>query len=87
MTWNPQTDLAFDGQRSRPAAKLLAQIAAHHPARVVDRGPGNSTARLAARWPKARLEGLDGSTDKQKSPAFSAGLNQSVRPPSAVTPH
>ena len=63
MTWNPQTYLAFADQRTRPAAELLARIPIERPARVIDLGcgPGNSTALLAARWPGARLEGLDSS--------------------------
>jgi trans-aconitate 2-methyltransferase len=63
MTWNPQTYLAFADQRTRPAAELLARVSAAHPARVIDLGcgPGNSTGLLAARWPRARLEGLDSS--------------------------
>ncbi len=63
MTWNPQTYLAFADQRTRPAADLLARVPAERPTRVIDLGcgPGNSTALLAARWPDARLEGLDSS--------------------------
>lgn len=65
MTWNPEVYMAFADQRTRPAADLLARVPARHPARVVDLGcgPGNSTALLAARWPDARLEGLDSSAD------------------------
>jgi trans-aconitate 2-methyltransferase len=65
MTWNPETYLAFAGQRTRPAADLLARVPASHPARVIDLGcgPGNSTALLAGRWPGAGLEGLDSSAD------------------------
>jgi len=68
MTWNPETYLAFAGQRTRPAADLLARVPASDPARVIDLGcgPGNSTALLAARWPDAGLEGLDSSTDMLK---------------------
>src|SRR5579862_3765257 len=63
MTWNPQTYLQFGGPRTRPAADLLARVPAEAPRRVIDLGcgPGNSTALLAARWPKAELEGLDSS--------------------------
>ena len=63
MVWNPKTYLAFADQRTRPAAELLARVPAGSPARVIDLGcgPGNSTALLAARWPEARLEGLDSS--------------------------
>jgi trans-aconitate 2-methyltransferase len=63
MTWNPKTYLTFADQRTRPAAELLARVSASHPTRVIDLGcgTGNSTALLAARWPKARLEGLDSS--------------------------
>src|ERR1700710_576264 len=63
MTWNPATYLAFADERTRPAAELLARIPDGAPAHVIDLGcgPGNSTALLAARWPHARLEGLDSS--------------------------
>ena len=56
MAWDPDTYLSFETQRTRPAAELLARIADEHPARVVDLGcgPGNSTALLAGRWPRAR---------------------------------
>ena len=63
MSWNPETYLTFADQRTRPAAELLARVRAEQPARVIDLGcgPGNSTGLLAARWPKAQLEGLDSS--------------------------
>lgn len=63
MPWNPTTYLAFAGQRTRPAAELLARVKIKNPGRVIDLGcgPGNSTGLLAARWPNARLEGLDSS--------------------------
>ena len=65
MSWNPTTYLAFADQRTRPAAELLARVPAEDPAHVIDLGcgPGNSTALLAARWPRARLEGLDSSAE------------------------
>lgn len=63
MTWNPELYLRFADQRTRPAADLLARVPLTDPARVIDLGcgPGNSTGLLAARWPAARLEGLDSS--------------------------
>ena len=67
MTWKPKTYLQFAGPRTRPAADLLARVPEVNPVqgpkRVIDLGcgPGNSTALLAARWPQARLEGLDSS--------------------------
>lgn len=65
MVWNPQTYLAFAGERTRPAAELLARIPDEAPARVIDLGcgPGNSTALLRARWRDAKIEGLDSSPD------------------------
>jgi trans-aconitate 2-methyltransferase len=65
MTWNPDIYLTFADQRTRPAADLLARVPAKHPGRVIDLGcgPGNSTALLRARWPQARLEGLDSSPE------------------------
>ncbi|HXS07193.1 MAG TPA: trans-aconitate 2-methyltransferase [Rhizomicrobium sp.] len=65
MTWNPDVYLTFADQRTRPAADLLARVPAQNPGRVIDLGcgPGNSTGLLQARWPRARLEGLDSSAE------------------------
>lgn len=65
MVWNPKTYLAFADERTRPAAELLARVPDENPARVIDLGcgPGNSTALLRARWPNAKIEGLDSSPD------------------------
>ena len=65
MVWNPSVYLSFGDERTRPAVELLARIASENPARVVDLGcgPGNSTAVLAVRWPKADLSGVDSSAD------------------------
>jgi trans-aconitate 2-methyltransferase len=63
MTWNPSVYLAFADERTRPAADLLARVPLDNPKHVADLGcgPGNSTALLAARWPGAKVEGLDSS--------------------------
>jgi trans-aconitate 2-methyltransferase len=63
MAWDPKIYLDFESERTRPAAELLARIRYDDPGPVIDLGcgPGNSTALLARRWPKARLEGLDSS--------------------------
>ena len=63
MSWNPAIYLAFADERTRPAAELLARIAAGSPGRVADLGcgPGNSTRLLADRWPDAKIEGIDSS--------------------------
>src|SRR5690348_17074348 len=62
-SWNPALYLSFADQRTRPAAELLARVPGPDPQSIIDLGcgPGNSTALLAARWPNARLEGLDSS--------------------------
>ncbi len=61
MSWDPKTYLAFVGERTRPAAELLARIPNDEPKQVADLGcgPGNSTALLAERWPRASIEGID----------------------------
>lgn len=63
MTWDPKTYLAFGGERTRAAAELAARVRLESPARIADLGcgPGNSTALLAARWPEARIDGIDSS--------------------------
>jgi trans-aconitate 2-methyltransferase len=63
MAWDPKTYLDFEDERTRPAVELLARVMHKNPAHVIDLGcgPGNSTALLARRWPKSKLEGLDAS--------------------------
>jgi trans-aconitate 2-methyltransferase len=59
--WDPATYLRYADERSRPFFDLLARVPAERPRAVVDLGcgPGNLTAALAARWPAARVTGLD----------------------------
>jgi trans-aconitate 2-methyltransferase len=64
-SWSPGTYLQFADERSRPAVDLTARIGADAPATVVDLGcgPGQLTADLSRRWPDARIEGIDSSSD------------------------
>jgi trans-aconitate 2-methyltransferase len=64
MSWDPKHYLAFADERTRPAAELIARIDAQ-PERIIDLGcgPGNSTGLIAARWPEAKIEGLDNSPE------------------------
>jgi trans-aconitate 2-methyltransferase len=64
-TWDQAQYLKFGEQRTRPADELLARVPLVTAQRVVDLGcgPGNSTALLRARWPQARLTGVDSSED------------------------
>ncbi len=65
MVWDPDLYLRFADHRTRPGIELLARIRHEEPAYVVDLGcgPGNLTALLAKRWPRARLVGIDSSTE------------------------
>lgn len=63
--WDPETYLRFGDERSRPFVDLVARIGARRPRAVVDLGcgPGTLTATLAARWPDARVRGIDSSPE------------------------
>ncbi|BBW26964.1 hypothetical protein STN0717ENT56_21200 [Enterobacter bugandensis] len=55
--WNPSLYLQYGAERTRPAAELLARIPLSDVATIADLGcgPGNSTALLQHRWPKAQV--------------------------------
>ncbi|MEN3614020.1 trans-aconitate 2-methyltransferase [Plantactinospora sp. ZYX-F-223] len=63
--WDPASYLRYGDERSRPFHDLLARVAAERPRTVVDLGcgPGHLTATLPARWPTARVVGLDSSPE------------------------
>jgi trans-aconitate 2-methyltransferase len=60
-SWNSDQYLKFAGERTQPAIDLAARVEVDAPARIIDLGcgPGNSTAVIARRWPKAAITGLD----------------------------
>jgi trans-aconitate 2-methyltransferase len=63
MDWDPLRYLSFSDERGRAFVELLSRVDAEVPTTVVDlgSGPGNFTALLAARWPEARVIGVDSS--------------------------
>ena len=62
-SWDSGQYLQFAKERTQPALDLAARVTLAEPSRVIDLGcgPGNSTAVLRERWPKAALTGLDNS--------------------------
>src|SRR5216684_6403723 len=65
MAWDPAQYLKFAGPRLRPALDLLQRIDCEAPSRVYDlgAGAGNVTRLIAARWPEARIIGVDSSAE------------------------
>ena len=66
--WNPETYLQFEKERTLPCRDLASRIELDTPSRIADLGcgPGNSTAVLAERWPKAGILGIDNSPEMLK---------------------
>jgi len=65
MPWDPVQYLSFDSERLRPALDLLARVPLESPDTIVDLGcgPGQVAKLLQARWPKARVLGVDQSRE------------------------
>ena len=61
--WQPDLYLQFGKERTQPSIDLVARIDLTDPKRIIDIGcgPGNSTKVLQARWPQAKIVGLDNS--------------------------
>lgn len=67
--WDDIQYLRFSDERTRAARELLARVPLEQADQVVDLGcgPGNSTALLHARWPRARIRGVDNSAEMLRS--------------------
>ncbi len=65
MTWDPTQYLKFANERLQPALDLLARIPLTAPETVLDMGcgAGNLTPLFLARWPGAKVTGVDASPE------------------------
>ncbi|MBV8930650.1 MAG: methyltransferase domain-containing protein, partial [Mycobacteriaceae bacterium] len=65
MRWDPDVYNRYADERGRPFVELLTRVRVESAASVVDLGcgPGNLTALLASRWPRAEVLGVDSSAD------------------------
>jgi trans-aconitate 2-methyltransferase len=65
MSWSAKQYTTFEHERTRPVRDLVAALPPIEARTVIDLGcgPGNSTEVLAARFPAAKVRGLDSSAD------------------------
>lgn len=66
--WNSNQYMKFAAERTQPSIDLVNRISDTAPKRILDIGcgPGNSTRRLAERFPNADILGVDYSEDMLK---------------------
>lgn len=76
MPWDPAQYLKFADHRLRPAIDLLSRIDLADPAEIYDLGcgAGNVTRHLRARWPRARVTGVDESAEMLERAAEVPGI-------------
>jgi len=84
--WNPGQYLKFAGPRLQPALDLIARVPLETVGIVHDLGcgPGNVAPFLAARWPGARLVGVDSSPEmleKARATGAEADGSRAISPP------
>mgnify|MGYP000943712785 CR=1 FL=1 len=79
--WDPHTYLRYAGERARPFLDLVARVDVPAPRRVVDLGcgPGNLTAVLGQRWPRAEIIGIDSSAPMLEAARRDHGVGERVR--------
>jgi trans-aconitate 2-methyltransferase len=65
LSWSAKQYVAFEDERTRPVRDLLGALPPIEALSVIDLGcgPGNSTEVLAARYPQAKISGIDSSSD------------------------
>ena len=65
ISWDPEQYLRFADERLQPAIDLLRRVDSTNPSVICDLGcgAGNVTRLLAARWPAARIVGVDSSAE------------------------
>ncbi len=63
--WNAKQYLRFEKERTQPSIDLINRIGLSNPLNILDVGcgPGNSTSQLAAKYPDAKVIGMDNSPD------------------------
>jgi trans-aconitate 2-methyltransferase len=73
--WDPEKYLQFESERTLPCRDLVARIRLPEPSDIADLGcgPGNSTAVLSERWPRANILGVD-SSDEMLRKARASGV-------------